>query len=61
MKPVALIVVVILLLVAVLHLARMVFGVSVIIGGMAVPMWTSLIASVVSAGLGILLWREGWK
>lgn len=61
MKPVSLVVVVLLLLVAVIHLFRVVFGVSVVIGSTTIPMWTSLIAAIVSAMLGVLLWREGWK
>jgi hypothetical protein len=58
MRPVSLIVSVLLLLIAVIHLLRIVFGVEVIVGGTAVPMWISLIGCVVTAALAVLLWRE---
>jgi hypothetical protein len=38
-------------LVALLHLARIVFGWSAVIGGWSVPMWLSWIALVVTGGL----------
>jgi hypothetical protein len=39
------------LLVALLHLARIVFGWSAVIGGWSVPMWMSWVALVVSGAL----------
>jgi hypothetical protein len=38
-------------LVALLHLARIVFGWSAVIGGWSVPMWLSWVALVVSGAL----------
>ena len=45
-------------LVAVGHLLRILFNVEVTIGGVAVPMWVSVIGTLVAGGVAILLWRE---
>lgn len=45
-------------LVAVLHLLRLVFSWEVIIGGVIIPFWVSIIGFIVAAGLAFLLWRE---
>jgi membrane protein implicated in regulation of membrane protease activity len=58
MKPVALIVSILLVLIAVAHLVRLVFGMEIVIAGMVVPMWISPIACVVMTVLAVLLWRE---
>jgi hypothetical protein len=41
-------------LVALLHLARIVFGWSAVIGGWSVPMWLSWIALIVTGALALL-------
>ena len=46
-------------LVALAHLLRAVLGISVTIGGVGVPSWVSLLASVVTGGLAGWLWWEG--
>ena len=61
MKPVSLIVSVLLLLIAVIHLVRIVFHVEVIVAGAVVPMWMSVVGCVVTAVLAVLLWRESRK
>ena len=61
MKPVSLIVSVLLLLIAVIHVLRIVFHVEVIVAGTIVPMWVSLIGGIVIAVLAVLLWRESRK
>jgi hypothetical protein len=58
MKPAALVAVVFLLLVACLHLVRVVLRVTVLAGGVAIPMWMSWVALLFTAGLALLLWRE---
>jgi hypothetical protein len=58
MKPVSLIVSVLLLLIAIIHLVRIVFDVEVVVAGAVVPMWISLIGCIVTALLAVLLWRE---
>jgi len=58
MKPVSIIVTVFLVLVSLMHLLRFVFQVEVLVGNTIVPMWVSLPACLVTAGLAVLLWRE---
>lgn len=58
MKPVALVATIFLALVAAAHLLRVALQVEVTAGGMAVPMWMSMAAFVITGGLAIMLWRE---
>lgn len=45
-------------LVALLHLLRLVFGWEVIIGGVIIPFWVSVIGFLAAGVLAVLLWRE---
>ncbi len=58
MKPAARIATIFLALVALGHLLRLIFGVTVIAGGVAIPMWVSVLACVLTGGLSTMLWRE---
>ena len=58
MKPVTMITVLFLAMVAVAHLLRLLLGVEVTVGGTLVPLWVSVIACVVPAGLVVGLWLE---
>jgi len=58
MKPIARIVTIFLTLVAVAQFLRWVLQVQVVAGGVRIPLWASAVASVVTGGLAILLWRE---
>lgn len=58
MKPIASIVTVFLVLVAGTHLARLLLRIEVTAAGVTVPLWLSAVASLVTAGLAVLLWRE---
>jgi uncharacterized membrane protein len=61
MKPATMVTVLFLAMVAVAHLLRLVLRVEVIIGGTVMPLWVSVIAGVVPAGLAVALWRESGK
>jgi hypothetical protein len=61
MKPATMISMLFLAMLAAAHLLRLVLGVEVIVGGMLVPSWVSVIACVVPAGLAVGLWRESRK
>ena len=61
MKPVTMITVLFLAIVAAAHLLRLLLGVEVTVGGTLVPLWVSVIACVVPAGLAVGLWRESRK
>ena len=58
MKPATMITVLFLAMVAVAHLLRLVLAVEVRVGDILVPLWVSVIACVVPAGLAVGLWRE---
>ena len=58
MKPFTTLAVVVLTLVALVQLLRMVMGWDVVIGGVHIPLWASLIAFVVAGALAVLVWRE---
>ncbi|MEN8142632.1 MAG: hypothetical protein ABFQ82_03420 [Thermodesulfobacteriota bacterium] len=57
-KPISLVVVIFLSLVAVLHLLRLMFQVDVTIGGAIIPQWASMFGSLAPAGLAVMLKRE---
>ena len=58
MKPFTTATLVILALVAMVHALRLLLGWSVTVDGADVPMWPSVVALVVTAGLAVGLWRE---
>ena len=65
MKPFTTAAVAVFVLVAILHVARIMLGWHVIIGdsvvavgGTSIPMWVSYLGVVVAAGLAVMVWRE---
>ena len=58
MKPFVTATVAILALVTIVHVVRLLAGWSVSVNGIDIPMWVSVIALVVAAGLAFGLWRE---
>ena len=58
MKPFTTIAVAVFSLVALLQLLRVLMGWEVVVGGLHIPIWASLVAFVVAAGLAVMLWRE---
>jgi len=58
-KPATFFAMVIFALVAIAHLIRLIFGMSVIVGGWSVPIWFSFIGVIVPGVLSLGLWREG--
>jgi len=59
MKPFTAIAVVVFSLVALLQLLRILSGWEITVNGIAIPIWSSVIAFVVAAALATMLWREG--
>jgi hypothetical protein len=57
-KPYTLIAVVLLSLIALLQLLRFTLGWEVMVNGISIPVWASLIAFLVAAGLAVMVWRE---
>lgn len=58
MKPITLLVVVFLALIAAVHLLRLALQWSVVVNGMAIPLWASAVAALITAVLAVMLWRE---
>lgn len=58
MKPFTTTTLVILVLVAVMHALRLGLGWNVTMNGAEIPMWASVVAFVIAAGLAVGLWRE---
>ena len=58
MKPATTIAVVFLILISIAQLVRFIFQVHVIAGGIAIPVWVSLPASILFACLAVMVWRE---
>lgn len=58
MKPFSKIASIILALVALLHLARVVFKTNVLIDSYELPMWVSIAGFIIAAVLSVGLWRE---
>ena len=58
MKPFTTIAIAVFSIVALLQLLRIVMGWEVVIDGLQIPVWASVIALAVAAGLAIMVWRE---
>lgn len=58
MKTGTLLAIILLILIALAHLLRLIFGTEIIIAGTPVPQWVSAVAVVVPAGIAWLLWKE---
>lgn len=58
MKPATLLMVILLGLFAVAHIVRVALGVEVTVAGVAVPMWGSVVAALLSATLAGAVQRE---
>ncbi len=57
-KPFTAIAAVIFVLMALVHVFRLAFGWEITIQGSVVPMWVSVLGTVIAGGLAVLLWRE---
>lgn len=58
MKPFTYIAVGVFALVALLHGLRLLFGWEATIAGLSVPLWASLLGTVIAGGLAVMVWRE---
>ena len=58
MKPFTRLTTVLLVLIATVHLVRLIRQTTVTIGAMVVPTWVSVVGLVVATGLALGLWRE---
>ena len=58
MKPFTKIASILLALVGLLHLARVILNMQVIVGSLEIPLWGSIVGFIVPSLLSIGLWRE---
>jgi hypothetical protein len=58
MKPFTAIASVFFTIVALLHLLRLLQGWEILVNGMPIPMWISVLGCVIPAVLAFMLWRE---
>ena len=58
MRPVSRFAAFLLGFIALAQLARCVLGWTIVVNGVAVPLWASALASAVVGGTAVLLWRE---
>jgi hypothetical protein len=49
---------ILLTVVALAHLARVLFGIEATVAGAIVPMWVSIAATVVAGGVALMLFRD---
>ncbi len=59
MKPVTTLVACLLGIISVAHLARILFRIEAVIGGVVIPQWMSAVGFLASGALAVALWREG--
>ncbi len=58
MKPASTIAAVLLFLIALAHLLRLVFQVEIVVSGVTLPMWASILGCVVPAFIAVMLLKE---
>jgi hypothetical protein len=58
MKPFTTAAVLLFALIALMHLYRLVFPFMVVIAGMPMPTWASVIGLIVAGTLALMVWRE---
>lgn len=58
MKPFTMAAILVFVLVALLHLLRLVMEWTVVVNEVVIPMWASVVGIIIAGGLAILLWRE---
>ncbi len=58
MKTGTLLAIIFLVVFAVFHLLRLLFGMTIVIGGTTIPLWASVLAFLVSGAFAVMLWRE---
>jgi hypothetical protein len=61
MKPSIIVTSIFLLLIAVVHVVRLIFQLRVTAGNFELPMWMSIPAAIVTAGLALWLLRDNKK
>jgi hypothetical protein len=58
MKPFTSLAIVVFALIALIHLCRLVRPFEVVVQGMVIPQWVSVVGLVVAGALALMVWRE---
>jgi hypothetical protein len=58
MKPATRLTFIVVTLIALLHVLRLIVGVTVVVGGAVLPLWPSVVAALFFGALAAGLWRE---
>ena len=61
MKPFTNLAIAVFILVAVMHLLRLVYGWEATVNSMVIPMWVSVMGLLIAGALAYFLWREAYK
>ncbi len=61
MKPFTTLAIAIFLLMAAVHLLRLVYGWEATVNNVVIPMWVSVMGLLIAGALAYFLWREAYK
>ena len=61
MKPFTNLAIAIFILVAVMHLLRLVYGWEATVNSVVIPLWVSVMGLLIAGALAYFLWREAYK
>ena len=61
MKPAATVTVLLLILIAIAHILRLFYNMSVTVNAVTIPVWASVLGVIITGGLAIWLWLENRK
>ena len=61
MKPFATLAIAIFILIAVVHLLRLVYGWEATVNSVVIPMWVSVAGLLIAGAMAYFLWREAYK
>lgn len=58
MRPGSAVAMILLALIGILHLLRVLLEIPITVGITTIPMWASLVATIIAGAVSVLLWRE---
>jgi hypothetical protein len=61
MKPITTLAAILFALISIGHLLRLLFKIEIVVAGITIPMWASIVGCLFAAIISILLWRENRK
>jgi hypothetical protein len=61
MKPITTLAIAIFILIAMVHLLRLVYGWEATVNNVVIPMWVSVMGLLIAGALAYFLWRDAYK